>query len=102
MFAAAIAASLLAGSHMFTHDFSPLVVGMFLAANLRAQSHGIRAAIVLTLALFWAFPIYFLLVNWHCLYLMAIVLITFIWACVGAAKNIAHSSVADGHAVAAG
>lgn len=103
LFAAAVAASLLAGSHMFTHDFSPLVVGMFLAAaNLRAQSRGVLAALVVTLALFWAFPIYFLLVNWHCLYLMAIVLITFVWACVGAAKYIAQSSGVDVHMVAAG
>ena len=103
MFAAAVAASLLAGSHMFTHDFSPLIVGMFLAGgNLRAQSRGIRVALVSTLVVFWTFPLYFLLVNWHCLYLMAIVLIAFVWACVGAANHIAPSSGVDVHMVAAG
>ncbi len=103
MFAAAVAASLLAGSHMFTHDFSPLVLGMFLAGvNLRALSRRIRATLVFTLVVFWAFPLYFLFVNWHCLYLMAIILITFVWACVRAAKRIAQSSGVGVHMVAAG
>jgi hypothetical protein len=103
MFAAAVAASLLTGSHMFTHDFSPLILSMFLAvANLRAQSRGIRAALVFALIVFWAFPLYFLFVNWHCLYLMAIVLITFVWECVRAAKHIAQSRGVDIPMVAVG
>src|SRR5262249_38344673 len=62
MFAAALAASLAAGSHMFTHDLSPLIVPMFLAAahvsTPRFHFLG-RIAIRIVLSILWAFPIYF-------------------------------------------
>jgi len=91
MFSAAVAASLVAGSHMFTHDFSPLVLPMFLAA-----AHLLRASIPLSgrvviriaLALLWAFPIYFLFVAWHCLYLMSLVLLVFVYMAVRGADFI--------------
>jgi hypothetical protein len=80
--------SLLSGSHMFTHDFSPLIVGMFLvAASLHGFNPGLRVVLASTLVVFWAFPLYFLFVNWHCLYLMAIVLITFALASARAARS---------------
>jgi len=99
MFAAAVAASLLGGSHMFTHDFSPLVLGMFLvAARLSGLSPGVRSALVFTLVVFWIFPLYFLFVKWHCLYLMAIVLLTFVWAGLRAGQT----NASNVHAVAVG
>jgi alpha-1,2-mannosyltransferase len=82
-FAAAVTASLLCGSHMFTHDFSPLAIAMFLAAgSLKAGSKPVRIAAGVTLALFWLFPSYFLLVKWHCMFLMAIVMLAFTWCCL--------------------
>ena len=33
IFASAVSASLLTGSHMFTHDFSPLILALFLVAG---------------------------------------------------------------------
>ena len=80
-FGAAVAASLLAGSHMFTHDFSPLLLGLFLAmAHLPPkESGGLRIAAVSLVAAFWSFPIYFLFVAWHCLYLMCPLLLMFVF-----------------------
>ena len=82
-FAAAVAASLLCGSHMFTQDFSPLGIAMFLAAGrVRGTSSALRLAASLSLAVFWTFPLYFLFVKWHCMYVMAIVLLAFMWSCL--------------------
>jgi Glycosyltransferase family 87 len=91
MFAAAIAASLLSGSHMFTHDFSPLVLAMFLAASHLSDGDFIAdrasaAALRTTFVLFWTFPLYFVFVKWHCLYLMGPVLLAFVWGTARAAK----------------
>jgi Glycosyltransferase family 87 len=84
IFAAAIGACLLTSSHMFTHDFSPLLLAMFLTA---AHLSGIKPAslrewvrrslLIVTLVVFWTFPVYFLCVAWHCLYLMCPVLAIF-------------------------
>lgn len=82
-FAAAVTASLLCGSHMFTHDFSPIAIAMFLAAgSLKAGSKPVRIGAGLTLAIFWVFPSYFLLVKWHVMFLMAIVMLAFTWCCL--------------------
>src|SRR5205823_391266 len=70
MFAAALAASLLSGSHMFTHDFSPLILAMLLVVGHisgRSSARTVswdRIAIRTSLVLFWIFPIYFLCVKW--------------------------------------
>jgi glycosyl transferase family 87 len=79
MYAAAITASLLCGSHMFTHDFSPLVLSLFIgAATVHVFSRrGWRAAMFCTLIVFWLPPIYFILVGTHLLYLMCPVLALF-------------------------
>jgi hypothetical protein len=82
-FAAAIAASLLCGSHMFTHDFSPLALAMFvLGSRLPAAGRGLRTVSAFVLVVFWMFPLYFLFVKWHCLYVMAIALLIFAWCCL--------------------
>ena len=91
MSAAGVAASLLAGSHMFTHDFSPLMLAMFLAAagfsNSGVPGHrGLRTAMMFTLVLFWFSPIYVLFVAWHCLYLMCPVLLLFAYLALLGAK----------------
>jgi uncharacterized membrane protein YGL010W len=88
MFAAAVAASLLSGSHMFTHDFSPLILPMLLAAGYFSESTTLTRipspliAVRTALVLFWMFPVYFVCVNWHCLYLMGPVLFLFTWGAV--------------------
>ena len=88
---------------MFTHDFSPLVLGMFLAAaSLHNLSLGLRSALVSTLVVFWTFPLYFLFVSWHCLYIMAIVLITFVCASVWAAGRTAPLTIGEAQTVVAG
>ena len=93
MFAAAVAASLLSGSHMFTHDFSPLILAMLLASghisghsSARTASWD-RIAIRAALVLFWTIPVYFLCVKWHCLYLMGPVLLLFVWGAIELARN---------------
>ena len=93
MFAAAVAASLLSGLHMFTHDFSPLILPMLLVAgrsgtdSARRGFSGARAAISTSLVLFWTVPIYFVFVRLHCLYLMGPVLLLFAWGTTQAAKR---------------
>jgi hypothetical protein len=93
-FAAALAASLAAGDHMFTHDFSPLMLALLLVAGrlfdnrpLPGERGGIRRALKIVLAFFWSFPIYFVLVAWHCLFLLAPVLVVFVVLVIALAKN---------------
>jgi len=93
MFATAVAASLLSGSHMFMHDFSPLILAMLLSSarmshysNSRNASWA-RFAIRFALSIFWIPPIYFLFVKWHCLYLMGPVLFLFVWGVITLAKR---------------
>ena len=88
MFAAAVAASLLSGSHMFTHDFSPLLLAMFLAwAGVPARSQGaLRVALIFTLVVFWLPPVYFALVAFHGMYLMCPVLGLFTISAVVSAR----------------
>jgi hypothetical protein len=88
VFGAAIAASLVAGAHMFTHDFSPLILAMFLtAANIRQAIAEPRIAVAIVLTVFWTFPIYFVLVAWHCLYLICPVLLLFVYLAVRMARH---------------
>jgi hypothetical protein len=79
VYAAAIAGSLLSGSHMFTHDFSPLALALFIAAAgiHDAANRSWRAVMVCSLIVFWLPPIYFVLVGTHLLYLMCPVLFLF-------------------------
>ena len=44
MFAAAVTASLLSGFHMFTHDFSPLILAMLVAAGQISPGLNSRAS----------------------------------------------------------
>jgi Glycosyltransferase family 87 len=82
MFASTIAACLLASSHMFTHDFSPLILSLFLVAqSLSGRENrtpsALRTVTIATLIVFWTFPVYFICVAWHCMYLMCPVLLAF-------------------------
>ena len=72
VFAAAVAMSLMTGLHMFTHDFSPLMLALLLvAAHFPSRAHpGLRWLLGITMALFWIPPVYFILVARHGLYLM--------------------------------
>lgn len=101
-FAAAIGASLLCGSHMFTHDFSPLAIAMFLlAGSVRGASTPLRFAASLTIAVFWTFPLYFLFVKWHCMYVMAMVLLAFTWCCLRIGQESTSARTSHLHTVAA-
>jgi Flp pilus assembly protein TadB len=90
MFASAVAASLLTGSHMFTHDFSPLILALFLImANLPGRTHrGLRWSLMAAVVIFWIVPIYFLFVAWHCLYLLFPVLLLLAFAALVASKYV--------------
>jgi len=104
MFAAAIATSLLAGSHMFTHDFSPLLLALFVAgANFPQQQYrGLRFVLAATMVLFWTFAIYFLCVAWHCLFLMCPILLVFAFSAMLAARRASQQPTNLGQLVAAG
>jgi hypothetical protein len=91
MFAAGVAASLLCGAHMFTHDFSPMILPMLLIVADIGKTSGAPSklwelATRVIVVLFWTPPIYFLFVKWHCLYLMAPVLLAFIWCAMHRAR----------------
>jgi hypothetical protein len=101
-FASAIASSLLAGLHMFTHDFSPLLLGLLLAAaNLPRGSKVLRTTVIATLALFWFFPVYILLVAWHRLYLMCPMLLIFAIASLVASRRARQSRDIQAEVIAA-
>jgi hypothetical protein len=92
-FAAAVAASLAAGDHMFTHDFSPLMLALLLVgAQVSAsepvpgEERQIRRGLKFLLVFFWCFPIYFVLVAWHCLFLLAPLLVLFAMLALVVAK----------------
>jgi hypothetical protein len=104
IFASAVAASLLAGSHMFTHDFSPILLALFLtgATFPSRQYPGFRAALATTMVLFWCFPIYFLFVAWHCLYLMCPILLLFSISALLASRHITRATPTEAQFVAVG
>jgi hypothetical protein len=104
MFASAVAASLLTGSHMFTHDFSPLVLALFLvAANFPEKRYvGLRWTLMSTVVLFWTVPIYFLFVAWHCLYLLCPVLLLFVFSALLASKYVGRQGPTEVKCVTAG
>jgi hypothetical protein len=79
MFAGAVAVSLATGFHMFTHDFSPLALSLFLmAAHFpRPRRRALRYFMGLTLALFWTPPLYFGLLAEHSVYLIFPLLMAF-------------------------
>jgi len=102
-FAAAVTASLLCGSHMFTHDFSPLAIALFLAAGFQRLAHKtFRIATRLILAAFWTSPVYFLFVKWHCMYVMAVLLLAFTWCCIHIGQETAIARTSEMQRVAAG
>jgi hypothetical protein len=103
MFAASVAVSLITGFHMFTHDFSPIILGLFLAmAHFpRAQNKWLRIILSITLALFWTPPVYFALVSWHCMYLMFPVLLIFAMSALLLARSSTEYSQGEGHQLAA-
>lgn len=90
MFAAAVVISLITGFHMFTHDLSPMLLSMFIvAANIaNCKNRGLRMTLVFCLTVFWLAPIYFLLLAWHCMFLLAPVLVIFAMACIALATNL--------------
>lgn len=79
MFAAAVAVSLAAGFHMFTHDFSPLVLSLFLvAAHLPGRNRrALRYALGAVLFLFWSPPFFFVLLARHSGYALFPLLLVF-------------------------
>jgi hypothetical protein len=88
MFAATVASSLVTSGHMFTHDFSPLILSLFVAgSHFRDAASSSRIRLALTLAIFWSFPVYFLAVAWHCLYIMCPVLLVFVFAVLELANS---------------
>jgi hypothetical protein len=96
MFAAALTAALVSGSHMFTHDFSPLILAMFLLGTKLSrfsvtQEARIRLMTWIVLGILWTFPLYFVLVAFHRLYLMCLVLLLLIYCSVRIA-NILRTS----------
>lgn len=106
MFAAALTAALLSGSHMFTHDFSPLILAMFLVgANLSGLTIRPAARIRLTtwivLAILWAFPLYFLLVATHRMYLMCLALLLLIYCSIRIAGILKTGAVSRAEALTA-
>jgi hypothetical protein len=104
MFASAVAASLLTGLHMFTHDFSPLALALFIAlANFPDRKHRELCWILTaTIVLFWTVPIYFLFVAWHCLYLMCPVLLLFAFSTLLASKYVGEQTPNEVKCVTAG
>ena len=93
MMAATVTASLISGSHMFTHDFSPLALAMFLVgsriSNLGSDAaSALRIALRILLIILWAFPVYFVLVARHCLFLMCPVLLLLIYCSVRMAETL--------------
>jgi hypothetical protein len=97
MFAAGVAVSLVTGFHMFTHDFSPLALSLFLvAAHLPATGRW-RYLMGAALVVFWIPPVFFALLATHSVYLIFPLLIGFAF---GALRLAAEPAGARGGASA--
>lgn len=100
-FAAAIAASLVAGDHMFTHDFSPLMLallvigGQVFTKGIPGEAPAVRRGLKLLLVILWCFPIYFVLVAWHCLFLLAPLLVLLALLALLSAKHCEYATPAN-------
>ena len=81
-FAAALVISLVTGFHMFLHDLSPLLLGMFLiAAHVPGRARlALRAVLGIMLAVLWIPPLQLALVAWHRVSLMFPVLMILAFA----------------------
>ena len=78
-FAASIVISLVVGSHMFTHDLSPLLLAMFLVTTHLTRDCGlVRYLAWTTIILLWMPPLYFVLIASHRMYLLFPVLMMFL------------------------
>jgi Glycosyltransferase family 87 len=74
-FAAAIVVSLMTGLHMFTHDFSPLMLALLICLASLPQSPTLRWSLRALVAVFFFPPVYFALIVWHKMFLMFMAMI---------------------------
>ena len=94
MFAGALAASLLTGFHMLSHDLSPLMLSMLLVlGHFPSQRRSaLRITVGGSLAFFCIPPLYFVLLAGHHLYLVCPILVVFalsaFWLAASADKEI--------------
>jgi hypothetical protein len=90
MFAAAVVISLITGFHMFTHDLSPMLLSLFLVAGHLSNSSkaATRIPLMTCLSIFWLAPVYFFLLSWHCMFLLAPVLAVFAAGTINLAANL--------------
>ncbi len=101
MFAATIVVSLVTSLHMFTPDFSPLIIAMLLVAQyFPGHSHRfLRIVLGTTLVMFWMPPLFLVLLARHWVYLWFPVLMLFmigIFQLVGiAAESIPRIPISD-------
>jgi Glycosyltransferase family 87 len=88
-FGAAIVASLMIGLHMFTHDFSPLMLSLLIAmAYFPDHSRrALRLCMAACIGLFFFPPSYFVLVATHKMFLMFPLLLIFWWCMTQIAEN---------------
>ena len=95
MFGAAIVISLITGSHMFTHDLSPMMVTLLLALNGVAESsdRGLKVILFACITLFWIPPLYFVLLGQHRMYLLFLLLIVFALGIMKLAQNLKSSKL---------
>lgn len=92
-FAAALVVSLMLGLHMFTHDFSPLMLSLLIAmAYFPDQSQrALRWCLACCAGLFFFPPSYFVLVAQHKMFLMFPALLFFWWCLSAMAANEGYS-----------
>jgi hypothetical protein len=86
-FATSIVVALVTGIHMFAHDLSPLALAIFLVLpHLNYHARWWRAVCLGCVALLWIPPVYFVVIARHELYLLFLVLLSFIAAQVGLSR----------------
>jgi hypothetical protein len=90
MFGAAVAVAVLAAPHLNPHDLAPMLLAILLVVGSRWWKTRCRERSVLLVAIsvLYAMPVYYpLLVGFHALYLMAPVLIAFVWATISLVRK---------------
>lgn len=94
LFSAAIQVSLLSGFHMFTHDLSPLMLGILIVLAHVAESRRsrLRIALVACTTVFFLPVLYFELLGWHRFYFLCPLLIAFLFGTMRLATSLGRTS----------
>jgi hypothetical protein len=90
MFAAALAVSQVTAPHLYTHDLTLMLLAVLLVigSSQWSQESGQRLVLTTTMVILYIPPVYFLLLRWQAMYILALVLVAFALAAISLARGV--------------